>query len=156
VDTREFGGKASAKGVQVPGNRRARYTEEFKAEAVQLARSSSEKSMRQLAYEIGVADQTLRNWVKQAQIDRGERGGLTTEEREELRRLRKENKILREEREILKKPRPSPSRRKTGPGERIPAYRVGEGYSLYPYAVQACWSLSLQLLRLEEAPSFRA
>ena len=61
-----------------PGNRRARYTEEFKAEAVQLARSSSEKSMRQLAYEIGVADQTLRNWVKQAQIDRVERGGLTT------------------------------------------------------------------------------
>jgi transposase-like protein len=34
--------------------------------------------MRQLAYEIGVADQTLRNWVKQAQIDRVERGGLTT------------------------------------------------------------------------------
>jgi transposase len=44
-----------------------------------------------------VADQTLRNWVKQAQIDRGERGGLTTEEREELRRLTKENKILRQE-----------------------------------------------------------
>ena len=87
----------------MPGNRRARYTEEFKAGAVQLARSSSEKSIRQLAYEIGVADQTLRNWVKQAQIDRGERGGLSTEEREELRRLRKENKILRQEREILKK-----------------------------------------------------
>ena len=87
----------------MPGNRRARYTVEFKAAAVQLARSSSEKSMRQLAYEIGVADQTLRNWVKQAQIDRGERGGLTTEEREELRRLRKENKILRQERQILKK-----------------------------------------------------
>ena len=85
------------------GNRRARYTEEFRAEAVQLARSSPEKSIRQLAYEIGVADQTLRNWVKQAQIDRGERGGLSTEEREELRRLRKENKILRQEREILKK-----------------------------------------------------
>jgi transposase len=103
VDTREFGGKAPAKGVQVSSNRRARYTEEFKAEAVQLARSSPEKSIRQLAYEIGVADQTLRNWVKQAQIDRGERGGLNTEEREELRRLRKENKILRQEREILKK-----------------------------------------------------
>ncbi len=80
-----------------------RYPQEFKAEAVQLARSSPEKSIRQLAYELGIADQTLRNWTKQAQIDRGEREGLTTEEREELRRLRKENRILRQEREILKK-----------------------------------------------------
>src|SRR5215207_3974619 len=80
-----------------------RYTEEFKVEAVQLARSSPERSIRQLAYELGIADQTLRNWIKQAEIDRGQRGGLTTEEREELRRLRWENRILREEREILKK-----------------------------------------------------
>ena len=80
-----------------------RYPEEFKAEAVQLARSFPEKSIRQLAYELGIADQTLRNWIKQAEIDRGQREGLTTKEREELRRLRRENKILREEREILKK-----------------------------------------------------
>jgi transposase len=81
-----------------------RYTEEFKAEAVQLARSSPERSIRQLAYELGIADQTLRNWINQAQIDRGEREeGLSAEEREELRRLRRENKVLREEREILKK-----------------------------------------------------
>jgi transposase len=80
-----------------------RYTKEFKAEAVRLARSFPEKSIRQLAYELGIADQTLRNWVKQAQIDRGEREGLTSQEREELGRLRRENKILREEREILKK-----------------------------------------------------
>ena len=71
--------------------------------SVRLARSSPEKSIRQLAYELGIADQTLRNWVKQAQIDRGEREGLSTEEREELRRLRKENKVLKQEREILKK-----------------------------------------------------
>jgi transposase len=80
-----------------------RYPEEFKAEAVQLARSSPEKSILQLAYEVGISDQALRNWVKQAEIDRGEREGLSTEEREELRELRRENRILREEREILKK-----------------------------------------------------
>jgi transposase len=80
-----------------------RYPEVFKAEAVQLVRSFPEKSIRQLAYELGISDQTLRNWVKQAQIDRGEREGLSTKEREELRILRHENRILREEREILKK-----------------------------------------------------
>ena len=103
MDTREFGGKASAEGVHIPKKTGLRYPEEFKAEAVQLARYFPEKSLRQLAYELGVADQTLRNWIKQAEINRGEREGLTTEEREELRRLRRENKILREEREILKK-----------------------------------------------------
>ena len=87
----------------MPKSTRVRYTEEFKVEAVQLARSSPERSIRQLAYELGIADQTLRNWIKQAQIDRGEREELTTEEREELRRLRRENRILREGREILKK-----------------------------------------------------
>src|SRR5215204_1716058 len=80
-----------------------RYPEEFKAEAVQLARSFPEKSIRQLAYELGIADQTLRNWIKQAESNHSQREELTTEEREELRRLRRENKILREEREILKK-----------------------------------------------------
>jgi transposase len=87
----------------MPKSTGVRYTEEFKAEAVQLARSSPERSIRKLAYELGITDQTLRNWIKQAQIDRGEREGLTTEEREELRRLRRENRILHEEREILKK-----------------------------------------------------
>jgi len=80
-----------------------RYTKEFKAEALQLARTHPEKSRRQLAYELGVSDQALGKWIKQAEIDRGERDGLSTQEREELRRLRKENRILREEREILKK-----------------------------------------------------
>lgn len=88
----------------MPKKTGSRYPEEFKAEAVQLARSSPERSIRQLAYELGIADQTtLRNWIKQAEIDRGEREGLTTQEHVELSRLRRENKILREEREILKK-----------------------------------------------------
>jgi transposase len=45
----------------------------------------------------------VRRWVAQAAVDAGERDGLTTEEREELRRLRRENKVLREERDILKR-----------------------------------------------------
>ena len=99
----------------MPKSTGLRYAEEFKAEAVQLARSSSERSIRQLAYELGIADQTLRNWIKQAQIDRGEREGLTTQEREELRRLRRENRILREEREILKKAAVGSTGERNGP-----------------------------------------
>ncbi len=82
MDTREFGGEAFDKGVQMPKSTGSRYTQEFKAEAVRLARSSPERSIRQLAYELGIADQTLPNWVRKTQIDAGEREGFTTEERE--------------------------------------------------------------------------
>ena len=85
------------------GKPRPPYAPEFRAEAVRLVRESG-KSLYQIARDLGVADQTLRNWVHQADLDAGHRtDGLTTEEREELRRLRRENRILREEREILKK-----------------------------------------------------
>jgi transposase len=56
-----------------------------------------------IAREIGVSDGTLRSWVNQDAIDSGQREGLTTEEKEELRRLRREVKTLRQEKEILRK-----------------------------------------------------
>ena len=87
---------------KVPGAA-PRYSPEFRAEVVRLVRSSPEKAIPQIAQELGVSDNALRTWVKQAKIDQGEREGFTTEEKEELRRLRTEVKVLRQEREILRK-----------------------------------------------------
>ena len=85
------------------GKTRPPYPPEFRAEAVRLVRQSG-KSIPGIARDLGVSDQSLRNWVRQADLDTGVRSdGLTTEEREELRRLRRENRVLQEEREILKK-----------------------------------------------------
>lgn len=78
------------------------YPPEFRAEAIRLVKASGEP-IRQVAKDLGISDQTLRNWVNQADVDAGKREGLSTEERAELRQLRKENRKLREEREILKK-----------------------------------------------------
>ncbi len=79
------------------------YPEQFRRDAVALVRSS-EKSIPELAVELGVSPQSLRNWVKQHELDAGERrDGLASAEREELRQLRRENKRLVQEREILKK-----------------------------------------------------
>ena len=76
------------------------YPREFLEEAVRLVRSSG-RPIAQIARELGIAHGTLSAWVKQAELDAGLRNdGLTTAEREELRRLRRENRILREEREI--------------------------------------------------------
>ena len=74
---------------------------EFKREAVQLYRTSG-KSISRVAEELGVSTESLRRWVKQHEIDEGEREGLTTSEREELQKLRRENRTLKQEREFLK------------------------------------------------------
>src|SRR5215210_1235017 len=81
---------------------RPSYPPEFKAEAVKLARSS-EKPLSELARDLGLSTGTFHNWLKHQHRDAGKRDGLTTDEREELRRLRKENKVLKEEREVRRK-----------------------------------------------------
>jgi transposase len=78
------------------------YSLEFRREAVRLLRSSG-RSVPQLAAELGCSPSSLRNWVSQLDVDQGDASGLTSDEREELRRLRRENRILTEEREILRK-----------------------------------------------------
>ena len=67
------------------------------------ARSDLSKSQHRIAEDLGISDVTLRNWVKQAERDEGKRRMVSTDEREELARLRRENQTLRMEREILKK-----------------------------------------------------
>jgi transposase len=82
---------------------RAPYPPEFRAEAVRLIREGG-RTPKELAQDLGCSDETIRNWLKQADLDAGRRSdGLTSAEQEELRRLRAENRVLREEREILRK-----------------------------------------------------
>ena len=86
-----------------PRRQRRRFDADFKAQAVRLVLDEG-KSVGGVARDLDLTETALRGWVKRAQADRTKgRTGLTTVEREELARLRKENRILQEEREILKK-----------------------------------------------------
>ncbi len=86
-----------------PRRRRRQFDAEFKAQAVRLVLDEG-KSVGAVARELDLTETALREWVHRARADRTHgRTGLTTAEREELARLRKEVRILREEREILKK-----------------------------------------------------
>ena len=88
----------------MPRAKKRKYTPEFRAEAVRLV-LLGDKSLTQVGRELGVASQTLWEWVHQAEVDagKGKPEELTTSEREELGRLRREVAQLREDREILKK-----------------------------------------------------
>ena len=81
---------------------RRKFSDEFKRDAVEIV-NSSDKSIAQVARELGIYDSTLGNWVKQDEIDRGVRDGVTTAGREEVAELRRENARLRMERELLKR-----------------------------------------------------
>jgi transposase len=78
------------------------YPEQFRREAVELARKSG-RPIKEIASDLGVTEQSLRNWSRQADVDQGRAHGVSSEEKEELRRLRREVRVLREEREILLK-----------------------------------------------------
>ena len=86
------------------GTHKGHYTQEFKSEAVQLYRDSG-KSLAQAARDIGIVGSTLSKWAEQYETDngRGPKGALTTDEREELIRLRRENHQIKQERDFLKK-----------------------------------------------------
>ncbi len=78
------------------------YSPEFRQQMVDLVRAG--RTPEELSREFEPTAQSIWNWVRQAERDQGVRlDGLTTDEKEELRRLRRENRVLREEKEILKK-----------------------------------------------------
>src|SRR5271170_8126060 len=80
----------------------ARYAPEYRRRMIELVRAG--RSPDELAREFEPTAQSIRNWLTQADLDEGRRhDGLTSDERQELARLRRENRVLREEREILSK-----------------------------------------------------
>jgi transposase len=134
------------------------YPPEFRAEAVELIHSET-KSIGELSRDLGVTDQTLRNWLRQADLDAGRRhDGLTSSEREELRRLRSENRTLRMERDLLKKQRSSSPGTAIGvgePGARVPVHRRGEDLIPDRVHVSATGRVESRLLRVERPTAGR-
>ncbi len=81
---------------------RRKFSDEFKRDAVEIVRSSG-KSIAEVARELGIYDSSLGSWVRQDEINRGEREGLTSDDKGRLSELERENARLRMERELLKR-----------------------------------------------------
>jgi transposase len=81
---------------------RRSFTPEFKTEIVELCKRG-DRSIGQVAKDYDLTETNVRTWVKQAEVDRGERPGLSTEELKELSELRREVRRLREDNEVLKR-----------------------------------------------------
>src|SRR3712207_2009054 len=132
------------------------FPPEYKAEVVELIRSTG-KTVGQVARELDLTETAVREWVKRADLDAGRRSdGLTTAEREELRRLRRQVRDLQEEREILRKAAVFLARETDGrpiAGELLPADRGGEGTPHGLPALPRAGCGTRRLLRLGVAPA---
>jgi len=127
--------------------RRRQFTEEFKRDAVELVRTSG-RPIAQIAQELGIYDSTLGNWVRQDRIDRGEREGLTSNERARLSRLEAENARLRMERDLLKRTVAFWSKRHRR-REPLPLRRYPEGHRVPSgRCLPGGWGLDLGVLCL--------
>jgi transposase len=114
---------------------RRSFTDEYKASAVRLVLDEGQ-TVAAAARDLGLTESSLRNWVEQARADRTQgKTGLTTAEREELARLRKENRILLEERDILKNRSRALGRPTCGP-------ETPREYAWSPEAVAVCFLVS--------------
>ncbi len=81
---------------------RGKFSNEFKRDAVEIVRSS-DRSIAEVARELGIYDSSLGSWVRQDQVDRGEREGVSSNDKDRLLELERENARLRMERELLKR-----------------------------------------------------
>src|SRR5258708_32530593 len=154
VDTCTLGGEGPHGGIPMPKSKPP-YPPEFRAEAIRLARMSG-KPPAQMAGELGMTSETLRLWLKQADLDEGKRSdGLASHEQEELRRLRREHRIVREEREILKKAAAQlPRRRPARSGERLRVCGARAGQPCRRPAVPCARRLPERLVGVVQARAF--
>ncbi len=87
---------------QEPRKSRRKFSDEFKRDAVEIVRSS-DRSIAEVARELGIYDSSLGSWVRQDQVNRGEREGVSSDDKDRLSELERENARLRMERELLKR-----------------------------------------------------